>query len=110
MLVALVLFAGAFELQLLDRQLFVLQALDLEALETTKPALLAFLFIFTPRDLEEKRINRRRNHWVAGEVQKLFRREVDVALIANAMGKVRQVRRVVSGERTVEVTPVRLKT
>src|SRR6266567_4019913 len=83
-----VFFPEALELQLLDGQPFVLQALDLEPLEA-ESALSAFLFLFMPRDLEEERINRRRNHYRVGDVEQLFRREVDVPLVANAMGKVR---------------------
>src|SRR6266851_3776075 len=60
-------------------------------------------------DLEEERVYRRGNHCGAGEVEQLVRGEVDVPLVADAVGEVCQVGRVVGGEGAVKVAPVRLE-
>lgn len=80
-------FPAHLKLQLLDLQLLVFQALDLEPFELTEGFLFSF-FLFLMGDLEEEGIYRRRDNYGAGEVEQLLRREVDVPLVANAMRKV----------------------
>src|SRR5579863_6755905 len=83
-----------------------MQALNLKMLEA-KSAVLAFL-VFVPLDLEKEGINRRGNHDRVGEVEQLLCCEVDIPLVANAIGEVGQVRSVVGGKRAVEVAAVSL--